>query len=71
MCGRNVFLRHRLEVENVQRLLLIGNQLVEIARSPVYRVRWAKALRQGGPREQRAGGQELQQTAAARGVDRM
>jgi hypothetical protein len=68
MRRRNVVLHDRLEVEDVQRLLGIADQLVEIARSPVGRIRWTQALRQGGLREQRACSQELQQTAAARRV---
>ena len=39
MRRRHVFLHDRLEVENIERLLGIGDQLVEIARRPFRRVR--------------------------------
>ena len=71
MRGWNVFLHDLLEVEDVERLLGVGNQLAEIARRPIYRVRWTQALRQGGSRQRRARYQELPQTAAARRMDGM
>ncbi len=71
MRRRNILLHDRLEVENVKRLRRVGNQLVEIARRPVSRIRWPQPFRQRVAREQRARRQELQQAATADEVNMM
>ncbi len=71
MRRRNILPHDRLEVENVERLRGVSNQLVEIARRPVDRIRWPQPFRQRAAREQRARRQKLQQAAAADEVNRM
>jgi hypothetical protein len=71
MRRRNVLLRDRLEVENVQRLRGVGNQFIEVAWSPVRRIGWPQPLCQGASRQQRARRQKLQQAAAADEVNMM
>jgi hypothetical protein len=51
MRRRNILFHHRLEVEDVQRLLWIGDQPVELARRPVHRVGWTQTLCQRWLRE--------------------
>jgi hypothetical protein len=71
MRRRNVLLHDRFEVEDVQRLGGIGDQLVGIARRPLCRVGRTDPFRHGAAREQRARGQELQETAAAGALNMM
>jgi hypothetical protein len=68
MRRRQVLVRHQLEVEYVERLAWAADQLVEGARAPHHRVGQTLDFlgERFGAAEQWAGGEELEQPAAAR-----
>ena len=68
MRGRNVLLHHRLEVEDIESLVQFGNHFARVARRPVDRIGPTQPFRESAMREQRTGGEILQQIAAIGGV---
>jgi hypothetical protein len=73
MPRRQILLRDRLEVEDVERLLWIGDDVVQVARRPHHRIGRPRrqALRESGqgPRShERTGGEKLQHATPAGGA---
>ena len=71
MGRRHVLVHHRLEIEDVERLLRARDQMVVVARRPDERIgrplrHFFRQRRKGGAGEQRACGHELDEAAAAR-----